>query len=180
MPGICNRSDHYGWIAIILHWLMAVMIIGLLILGLYMTRLPISLEKLRFYGWHKEWGILVLGLVLLRVFWRATNVTPRFPETLPYSQKLAARAVHLAFYGFMIILPLTGWLMSSAVGLQVSFFGLFLLPDLVPADPRLEQVLALSHEYLSYALIAAIGAHTAAALWHHFVHKDDILTRMLP
>lgn len=180
MTGLLNRSDHYGWIAIILHWMMAILIIGLLILGLYMTRLPISLEKLRLYGWHKEWGILVLGLVALRLLWRMTNVLPPFPTNLPYSQKLAARAMHLAFYGFMFILPITGWMMSAAAGLQVSFFGLFLLPNLVTANPALEKLLSLSHEYLAYALIAAIAAHSAAALWHHFFHKDDILRRMLP
>lgn len=180
MTGLQNRSDHYGWIAIMLHWLMAILLIGLLILGLYMTRLPISLEKLRLYGWHKEWGLLALGLVILRWLWRLGNAVPAFPNSLPYAQKLAARAVHLAFYGFMFLLPITGWLMSSAAGLTVSFFGLFLLPNLVPANPDLEKLLVLVHEYLGYALIAAICVHVAAALWHHFFHKDDILRRILP
>ena len=180
MTGLVNRDTHYGWIAIILHWMMAILMIGLIILGLYMTRLPISLEKLRLYGWHKEWGILVLGLVLLRWLWRASNTLPSFPGDLPYLQQLAARAMHLAFYGFMISMPLTGWMMSSAAGLQVSFFGWFLLPNLVAPNPGLEGILVTSHEYLGYALIAAIAAHTSAALWHHFIHKDDILRRMLP
>jgi cytochrome b561 len=94
-------------------------------------------------------------------------------------EKLAARSAHLLFYGFMIVMPLTGWLMSSAAGLQVSFFGLFLLPNLIGPDPSVMHLLKEVHQWLGYSLIALIGLHSAAALKHHFINKDDVLRRMV-
>lgn len=179
MTSIKNTRFGYGLIAILLHWSIALLIIGMLTLGLIMVRMPISLEKLKFYGWHKEVGILILELVILRIIWRLYNILPELPKEMPIFEKLAARSVHLIFYGFMIAMPLTGWLMSSAAGLTVSFFGLFLLPNLVGPNPALMHNLALVHEWLGYSLIALIALHSAAALKHHFIDKDDILRRMI-
>lgn len=177
---IKNTENHYGWGAIILHWVIALLIIGLLILGLYMVGLPISLQKLKLYGWHKELGVLALMLAAIRLFWRFINITPILPATLPYIQKLAAHAVHWAFYIFMFAMPITGWLISSAAGLPVSFYGLFTLPDLISPSEPLRLFFTECHKWLGYGLIATICLHTGAALQHHFIHKDDILRRMLP
>lgn len=174
---IKNTEDNYGIIAIFLHWLMAILIIGLLILGLYMVSLPISLSKLKLYGWHKEYGLLVLALVILRLSWRLFNVTPRL--SLPLLEIMAARTVHLAFYGFMCAMPITGWLMTSAAGLPASFFGLFVLPDLISPNEALRQSFEEVHKWLGYGMIGAIVLHASAALKHHFINKDDILRRML-
>jgi cytochrome b561 len=175
-----NTENRYGLIAITLHWVMAVIVIGLICLGLYMVRLPISLEKLKLFGWHKEYGILVLMLVLLRFCWRFWSIQPKLPPYIARLQQFAAHAVHYLLYALMIAMPLTGWMTSSAAGLQVSFFGLFLMPDLVAPDENLRILLASIHEWLGYALIAVICMHAGAALQHHFYHKDDILRRMLP
>ena len=172
-----NTDDRYGWIAISLHWIVAVVIIGLLCLGLYMTGLPVGIEKLKLYGWHKEFGLLVLLLVCFRLYWRFINRTPRL--SIPWYEKLAARLVHWAFYGFMLAMPLTGWLMSSAAGVPVSFFGLFIFPTLIAPNPDLLDVFRTIHNYLAYVLIATIVLHTLAALKHHFIDKDDILRRMI-
>src|SRR5215471_15583911 len=96
---LTNSNIHYGKIAIVLHWVMAVLLIGLLIVGLYMVRLPIGLEKLKMYGWHKEYGILALMLVIVRFTWRLTNKTPYL--NIPLLEKIAARTVHWLFYVFM-------------------------------------------------------------------------------
>lgn len=174
---IRNSDTHFGLIAILLHWIIAILIIGLLALGLYMVELPISLEKLKFYGWHKEYGLLVLALVIVRLGWRLINITPNL--SIPFLEKIAARAVHWAFYGFMFAMPITGWLVTSSAGLPASFFGLFTLPNLVAASQ--ENLLFYSdiHKWLGYGLIATIILHTLAALKHHFINKDDILRRML-
>jgi cytochrome b561 len=172
-----NTINRYGLVAILLHWVMAILIIGLLILGLYMVRLPIGLEKLKLFGWHKEYGFLVLILVTIRILWRLINTTPKL--LLPAWEKRAARGVHWLFYGFMFALPLTGWLISSAAGLPVSFFGLFTLPNLIGANEGLVELFEEAHEWLAYGLIAIILLHTAAALKHHFIAKDDILRRMI-
>jgi cytochrome b561 len=175
---IKNDSTHFGLVAILLHWLMALLIISLLCMGLYMVGLPISLEKLKFYGWHKEFGLLVLGLAIIRFVWRLSNKTPELD--LPRLEHIAARLAHLALYGFMFGMPLSGWLMTSAAGLPPSFFGLFTLPSLVAANEEWRQLFAFAHEWLGYGLIATICVHAAAALKHHFINKDDILRRMFP
>src|SRR4029077_17932544 len=128
-----NSISHYGKIAIILHWIMAILLICLVILGLYMVSLPIGLEKLKMYGWHKEYGILALMLVIVRFTWRLINKTPYL--NIPLLEKIAARAVHWLFYVFMFALPISGWLITSAAGLPASFFGLFVLPNLISSDP---------------------------------------------
>lgn len=180
MPGFRNTPHEYGSVAILLHWVMAVLVILLIILGLYMTGLPVSLRKLKYYGWHKELGILVLGLIIVRVAWRLWNVTPLLLSHLPLWEAVAARCTHWAFYLLLGALPVTGWIMSSAAGLPVSFFGWFVLPDWVSPNEELRTSFQQIHEYLAYTLIALVCLHVAAALKHHFINKDDILRRMLP
>ncbi len=175
-----NTTQNYGLVAKSLHWLMAFIVIGLLILGLYMVTLPINAEKLKLYGWHKEWGILILMLVVARLIWRFSNITPPLPNHLPAWQKWAASSVHYAFYLFLFAMPLSGWMISSAAGLPVSFFGLFVLPDLVAPNKALMVLLEEIHKWLGYGLILAIVAHVGASLQHHFIYKDNILRRMWP
>ena len=182
MARIGNTENSYGAAAIALHWLMAVLLIALVGVGLYMVRLPdvgFDTTKIRLILYHKEVGILVFALATLRLAWRVTNALPRLVEELPDWQKIAARFVHLCFYGLMFALPITGWLMSSAAGFPVSFFGLFYLPDLIPYDDYLSQVFIAVHKWLGYALIPLIIVHAGAALRHHFVLKDDTLRKML-
>ena len=174
---IKNSEKSYGIIAISLHWAMAILLIALLVLGLYMVGLAISLQKLKLYGWHKEYGILALILVIARLAWRFANITPLLSE-LPLLEIIAARAVHWVFYVLMFAMPITGWFITSAAGLPVSFFGWFVLPDLISPNENLMQLFQLLHKWLGYGLIATILLHTAAALKHHFINKDDILRRM--
>lgn len=175
---IKNTTTQYGIVAIFLHWFIAMLIIGMIVLGLYMTDLPISLEKLKLYGWHKEYGFLILFLAILRIAWRFANITPLLPKTMPNWERLAARSVHFAFYFFMFAMPLTGWLITSASGLPASFFGLFVLPDLIKPDANQQHLFEIIHQWLAYALIVLITAHVLAALQHHFLYKDDIMRRI--
>lgn len=173
-----NNNTHFGLIAISLHWLMAVLIIGLLGVGLYMVSLPAAPEKFKLYGWHKEFGLLVLALAFFRLCWRLINTNPHL--NLPLLERMAARLVHWALYGFMFAMPLTGWLLSSAAGFAPSFFGLFTLPTLVAPNEQLLAIFKVTHRWIAYGLIAAITLHALAALKHHFYDKDDILRRMWP
>lgn len=172
-----NSADRFGVIAILFHWVMAIIIIFLLCLGLYMADLPVGLSKLKYYGLHKELGMLVLFLVSLRIIWREMNITPALK--LPPLEKFAARAMHFLFYIVMFAMPITGWLVTSAAGLSVSFFGLFTIPTIISADPVKLEWLEEVHGWLAYALIAMIVLHVIAALKHHFIDKDDILRRMI-
>ncbi len=177
---IHDRRNRYGAMAILLHWIMAILIIGLLAEGLYMIRLPVSLQKLQLFGWHKEYGMLVLILVCFRMGWRLSHRVPDLPFTLPEWQKVAARSAHWAFYFFMFVMPVTGWLITSAAGLPVSFFGWFTFPNLISANANLQSLFSEIHEWLGYALIALVCLHTSAALQHHFINKDNVLKGMLP
>ncbi|STX28113.1 cytochrome b561 transmembrane protein [Legionella beliardensis] len=173
-----NTTTRYGLVAITLHWLLALIVITLLCVGLYMTSLKTSPEKLKLYGLHKEFGIVVLTLVIIRVLWRFFNITPKL--TIPRWERNAALAVHWTLYILMLAMPLTGWLMSSAAGFPVSFFGLFTLPNLIAPNDYLRDFFAQTHEVLSNVLIALIVLHLFAALKHHFYDKDDTIRRMLP
>lgn len=183
MAPIRNTEDRYGSVAILLHWLMAFLMIGLVALGLYMVRLPdvgFDTKKITLILLHKEFGLLVLLLLAVRLAWRITQILPRLVAHLPDWQKVAARFVHLCFYALMFALPVSGWLMSSAAGIPVSFFGLFLLPDFLPHDEYLFQRLIDIHRWFAYGLILLIFVHVGAALRHHFLFKDDTVRKMLP
>ena len=183
MTSIGNTEERFGAVAILLHWSMAFLIIGLAALGLYMVALPdvgFNTKKIMLILFHKEFGLLVLVLLAMRLAWRLTHVLPQLGAHLPDWQKIVARFVHLCFYALMFALPMTGWLMSSAAGIPVSFFGLFTLPDILPHDDYLFQQLIDVHKWFGYVLILFICVHVGAALMHHFVLKDDTLRRMLP
>jgi cytochrome b561 len=183
MTPIENTEDRYGAVAILFHWSMALLVIGLAALGLYMVTLPdvgFNTNKVTLVLYHKELGLLVLVLLSTRLAWRVTQILPRLVEHLPDWQKIAARFVHLSFYALLFALPMTGYLMSSAAGIPVSFFGLFMLPDFVHRDHGLFQRYIAIHQWLGYVLILFIFVHAGAALRHHFVFKDDTLRRMLP
>jgi len=174
---IRNTETRFGVVAILLHWLMAVLVIGLLVLGIYMVNLPISLLKLKLYGWHKEYGLLALALVMVRLIWRWLNVTPML--SLPLFEKITARMVHYVFYVLMFAMPITGWVITSAAGLPASFFGLFVLPSLVAPNEETRMLFQEVHRWIGYGFIGIIILHTSAALKHHFLNKDNILRRML-
>jgi cytochrome b561 len=181
MTPIANTEDHFGSMAILFHWSMAFIVIGLAALGLYMVTLQdvgFNKEKIMLILYHKEFGMLVLVLLAARLAWRVTHILPQLVAHLPDWQKIAARFVHLSFYALMFALPMTGWLMSSAAGIPVSLFGLATLPDFLPRDDYLFQ--RLIDKWLGYVLILFIFVHVGAALRHHFVFKDDTLRRMLP
>ena len=161
-----------------LHWLMAVMILGLLALGLYMSELPLSPQKLELYSWHKWFGVTVFLLVWLRLAWRLTHRPPALPATLSPGMRLAAHAGHGLLYGLMIAIPLSGWLMSSAKGFQTVWFGVLPIPDLLGRDRELGDLLQQVHKLLNLLLMLTLAGHVLAALWHHFVLRDDTLRRM--
>ena len=178
-----NTARHYGAVAILLHWILAVLLCALVAMGLYMVSLPdagFDRRKITLILYHKELGLAAFALAAIRVAWRVANVLPALVEQLPFWQKFAARFVHLGFYGLMLALPITGWVMSSAAAIPVSLFGLFNLPDLVAPSEPLFKLLVGAHQWLGYALLLCICVHAGAALWHHFVSRDDTLKKMLP
>ena len=179
MNTISSPVRHYSGTAKSLHWLMALLIAGLMALGLYMHELPLSPQKLQLYSWHKWAGVTVFALLLVRVAVRIA-FPPPLPAGMSRGQQLSAHAGHLALYLLMLAIPVSGWLMSSAKGFQTVWFGVLPLPDLVGKDKALGELLAEVHETLSWMLVALVAVHAAAALKHHFIDRDDVLARMLP
>lgn len=163
-----------------LHWLMAVLFFGMLGLGFYMQGLPLSPDKLKLYSWHKWVGVTVFLLALFRIAWRVTHQPPALPSSMPRLMQIAAHAGHHMLYMLMFLIPLSGWLMSSAKGFQTVWFGILPIPDLIEKNKLLGDLLQTVHVSLNYLFIAVLIGHIGAALKHHFIDKDDILTRMLP
>lgn len=170
--------QRYHKVSIIFHWLVGFIIIGLLAVGLIMVDMP-KPDKYVFYGWHKAFGIIVLALVVLRLAWRLKQPAPPLPDTTPAFQKLASTLTHYALYAMMLVMPLAGWVMSSAGGHPVSVFGIP-IPAIVEEDKALGALAHDIHEYGGLLLIGLIILHVMAALYHHFIQKDGLLWRMWP
>ena len=171
---------HYTSTAKTLHWLVSLMIFCMLLLGFYMSDLPLSPDKLKFYSWHKWAGVTVFLLVIARLGWRITHTPPAMPAQMSQLQQVAATIFHFALYALMFLIPLSGWLMSSAKGFQTVWFGVLPIPDLLPKDKVIGDALKEVHEALNKLLIGVIVVHVIAALKHHFIDKDDVLKKMLP
>jgi cytochrome b561 len=170
----------YTSAAIALHWLMAIGLTGVFAFGFYMNGLPLSPEKLKFYSWHKWAGIILFLLAIARLAWRIAHRPPALPGHMGGGEQFVAHAGHGLLYLLMLAIPLSGWLMSSAKGIQTVFFGVLPIPDLLERNKELGTLLQTLHWGLNLALAAIVVGHVAAALKHHFINKDDVLTRMLP
>jgi cytochrome b561 len=163
----------------LLHWLIALLILGLAIVGLTMTLMAPSIDKLKVYALHKSTGITVLMLVGLRLVWRLAHRAPP-PEPMPRWQHVAASATHVALYVLMFAMPLSGWLYNSASNFPLQWFGLFHLPALWGPDPTVKAWASDIHYWGFWTLAALVALHAAAAFKHHYVDRDETLRRMLP
>ena len=168
----------YSTPAVVLHWLVALLIFAGFPLGLYMVDLPLSPDKLKLYSYHKWIGITVLLLTAIRVSWRLTHTPPPLPVDIAAWQRRASAIVHGLLYGLMIVIPLSGWLMSSAKGVQTVWFGVLPLPDLLEKNRELGDLLAGVHKALNFTLLALVILHVGAALKHHFIERQSFLQRM--
>jgi cytochrome b561 len=168
----------YAISAIVLHWLMALLIFVAFPLGLYMVELPLSPDKLKLYSYHKWIGVTLFMLVAIRLGWRLTHTPPPLPDSVAAWQRRASAIVHGLLYLLMITIPLSGWLMSSAKGLQTVWLGVLPLPDLIGKDKALGELLAEVHETLNFTLLALVILHVGAALQHHFIERLPFLQRM--
>jgi cytochrome b561 len=169
----------YTRTAAALHWLSAALIACGFALGLWMTDLVFGPLKVRWYAYHKWIGITVFLLAALRIAWRWRHPPPPAVPMPPW-QRRAAAATHVLLYALMLLIPLSGWVYSSATGVSVTYLGLFPLPDVVARDKGLASVLKAVHATLNYTLLALVCIHSGAALKHHVVDRDGLLARMSP
>lgn len=167
----------YAPVAIALHWLLAIAIVGAFCVGLYMADLPFSPLRLKLYNWHKWAGVTILALSALRLLWRLTHRPPA-DLPMPAWQARAAHLTHGLLYLLFFAVPLAGWAYSSAAGFPIVWFGVLPLPDFVPRDKALAETFKMLHQFAAYGLALLVLAHLGAALKHHFIDRDGLLARM--
>ncbi len=172
----------YSLLSRVLHVLLGLLLLGMFAVGLYMADLPFSPLRLKLYNWHKWAGVVVLTLSLLRLLWRLASPPPALPatalNTMPTWQRHAHSATHLGLYVLFFAVPLLGWAYSSASGFPLVVFGVWPLPDWVPVNETLAELLKPAHRFAAYALAGLVMLHVAAALKHHLVDRDGLLSRM--
>jgi cytochrome b561 len=174
-----NSPTNYGAISLVFHWLMALLVLIMLGLGWGRYYVPRTWTPWMM-DLHKSLGIIILVLVFARVLWRMYEQIPPLPREFTKSEKLIAHVAHYSLYLFMLAMPLSGWLMMSAMGRNPSFFGFIDLPALIEKSPAWVPFLKNVHGLMAYGFAGLITVHVLAAFFHHFIRKDDILRRMLP
>ncbi|WP_426235291.1 cytochrome b [Pseudomonas sp. TWP3-2] len=172
------RPTHFALFARLLHWLMALMIIAMLFIGAGMVA-SVSARHEWLINLHKPLGIAILALVIVRLLVRLSTRQPPLPDDLPGWQVMAAKASHVLLYALMLILPLLGWAMISAAGDPVMLGSSLQLPSILPADAQVFALLRKAHGYLAYLLFLTVLLHLAAALFHGWVRRDEVLDSML-
>ncbi|WP_168464287.1 cytochrome b [Wolbachia endosymbiont of Ctenocephalides felis wCfeT] len=171
------ESDKYSLALRIMHWLMAVFIISMLCSGLYMKSLPVSNEiKFSIYAIHKASGVTVFGLVIIRIFLRIFTYVPAYPANFSRLIINASKTVHFGLYSLMILMPLSGYVMSSASGINIKYF--FHIPLLISKNKDLASIANGLHSVLAYFMIFFITLHILAALKHTFMDKQNIFKRI--
>ncbi len=175
-----NTATRYGSLSIGIHWLMLLLFIAVyacIELRVFYPKGSDLREGLK--TWHFMLGMLVFALVWLRIAARFSGPTPSIQAEPPSWQQLSAKLLHLALYAVMIGMPLSGWLLLSASGKTIPFFGLE-LPALIGENKDFAEQIKELHEFVGTAGYYLIGLHAAAAFYHHYVVRDNTLTRMLP
>lgn len=175
---LTNTDEGYGLIHWALHWVTAGLVFWLFYLGWTMVDLPVGLEQFRQYALHKSLGLTVLALVLVRILYRRLDPAPPLVEGMKRYQTVLAKVTHHGIYVLLVVIPLTGWLYSSATAIPANYFGLFTVPDLIPANEAAGKILRVIHEMAGNLLALLLILHVAGALKHHFVDRDGTLVRM--
>jgi cytochrome b561 len=163
-----------------IHWIMAAFILTTIPIGLTMTRLPSGNLQNQLFDIHESVGATIFTLACLRLAVRVVRGVPEPHPGLARWQRIAAEATHRALYVLLFVVPILGWLGSSALGATVSVYGLFDLPRLLSENKPLSETLFFLHVSGAYLITALLGAHIGAALMHGFVARDGVLQRMLP
>lgn len=173
-----NTAHSYGWVSIAMHWITAVLVIGLFILGYWMLTLGYYDSWYRLGPWwHKSFGIILLVLTVIRLLWSLSNQKPE-PLGTPW-EKRGATVGHALIYGLLFVTLTSGYLISTADGRGISVFDWFEVPALITSIPQQEDIAGVIHWYAALTLVLVAAGHALAALRHHIVNRDNTLKRML-
>ena len=177
---IKNTKNNFGLIAILLHWIMTILIIGLFILGEYMVDLDYYNKWYHLAPWwHKSIGIFVVILLIIRIFWRFVNITPQPLKAYKVLEIKIAKVVHFLLYMLLLIICISGYFIATAKGVSIDIFGWFNLQSIIKLSDVWAEIMGKTHMIAANILVALFILHTLASLKHHFFNKDITLMRML-
>ena len=175
-----NEMVYYSAPARWIHWITALCVLLVIPFGFVMMRLPSGPGQDQLFDLHRSIGFTILCLAVVRVTVRLLIPPPPPPASLPVLQWRVAETVHYALYALLLGMPVLGWLASNAFGSTVSVFGLFNLPDIIRKDDALADLFGTWHARLGYTISGLLVVHIGVGLWHGFIKRDGILSRMLP
>jgi cytochrome b561 len=174
-----TEPEKFGIVAIVLHWIVAILILLAAVSGLVTSNTNDATLTRQSLALHQSIGIVVFALSAIRAGWRLTHAAPMLPATTPHYQRWAATATHVALYFMLFALPVTGYVSLAARGRTISLLGL-VLPNWAPLSLQLAAQAKFIHATSQYVLYALLVLHVGAALYHRFVMNDGILERMWP
>ena len=177
MP-ITNTSQEYGSVAKFFHWLIFILVSIMLAVGFLLDDFSKSMQPTA-YSLHKLTGLTILALMVLRILWALMNKRPELPARSYKLTRFTARFVHFLLYLLLILMPLSGWIMSITAGRPPRLFGHVLTLPIQPNE-QLSSFCKDLHELFAFTLLALIALHILAAFKHHYIDRDNVLKRMLP
>lgn len=175
-----NTPERWGAISQLLHWTIVILIFAIAWIGLTMGDLPNGPDKIKTYALHKSLGITILALTTLRLVWRLYAGSPHPVPGSPRWQERIAGLTHMAIYALLFAIPISGWVLNSAAGFPLQWFGVVNLPHIVEKSHDLHELAEEAHELMFWVLALLVVAHAGAAFFHHLFQGDATLARMLP
>lgn len=176
---IKNSTDRYGLVTKLLHWVIALCVLGMLLVGSLLGTLAGPTQD-AVYAWHISLGMTLLALMIVFMLWSTRNIKPSYPADMPLAQLTFAKAVRYLLYISVTTMCLCGWIFTTAKGHPPILWGWFSLPaPFVPLSKNLGHMIKQCHTYLAWTIFSLVILHVIGALYHHVVRKDDVLKRML-
>lgn len=175
-----NNREQYGWVSIALHWLLAIALIAMYFAGDYMVDLDYyDTWYHRLPQIHKEIGVVIGGLMIVRLAWNTIQIKPNHVGDDGPAIKFMAKAAHYILYALIFVMVVSGYLISTAKGQGIDMFGFFEIPAFLPDNKDRGELAGDIHEWVGLAFMVLVALHASAALLHHFIFKDHTLKRML-
>lgn len=173
-----NTSTAYGSVAKFFHWIIAILVLGMLIYGFFLEDFPKDIQPIT-YNIHKVTGLTIFLLMALNIIWRIYNPKPVWPFNMPDWQQIMAKVVHVLLYITVLIMPMLGLIGSVAAG-RPPHIGSIIITLPIEKNKALAEASMATHNFVAIVLIILISLHVCGALYHHYIKQDNILRRMLP
>jgi cytochrome b561 len=175
-----DTMEKFSFTTRLLHWAIAAFLLVQIPLAWYMTDLPLGPDMFAKYALHKSLGMVLFTLAVARLIWAIIGKRPALPPQTKRYEKILAKATQGLLYLLVIVMPFSGWAMSSAANVPVKVFGVIALPNLVAPNEQFMENMQNVHELQSIVLLSLITLHLLAGLKHYFVDRDNVLQSMLP